>query len=276
MWSPEEGITASILSQHMRCGWKTRWGTVLGYKPREAGRAASFGTRVHEMIEKLHRGERWRPERYESPEEVIAEAVVGSYARWATRAGRKYVAVEEEFAVRDEELGVLWRGKIDAIIEPDTIIDIKTRGTNRPLPDIDVRTYHPQTLVYMRAYELTKRRRARAMIYLYLPRPLLRQRQGESEEEFHDRLLREMPEIRAIQVHRPEDLEGALEKMVRRLKGDLERWEEVVRNVTACEELGFRCPYIDLCWRGDTTGLEVRGAFPELGEKDEREGAGDS
>ena len=215
---------------------------IYGVEPTEKPEALERGTSYHQKVEQLLSGGTF--DRDTDKTTAMADA----FARHVL-PHIKAVAQEEWFELPFAD-GEKIVGRIDARTEDGALVEHKTTSG-----DIDEqywygKQYDEQLMTYMLAYKTNR------AIYTVCKVPTIRQKKGETEEEFLERCTAwydEDPEHRIAwrEIIIPQEQLDEWKVMLAETVGEIERCTLFYRNQTYCNRWGRMCEYAPICQHYD-------------------------
>ncbi|MBQ7262157.1 MAG: PD-(D/E)XK nuclease family protein [Synergistaceae bacterium] len=201
--------------------------------PCQAPEALALGSAYHEKVEAILKGQLWRNDGVTG---AMAEAFdrMSSWREWDVKG------VEEEFRVHMAK-GLYLKGKMDVVLADGTPVEHKTFGGSDWDRYVDHLRWDDQASLYLLA--LNERR----MKYVVCRKPTIRQRQGETEEEYVERCREWLAENDAVRTFEVTRARGELEDTLHGLKALAKtiRAGNFYRNPQACAIVP--CPYASIC-----------------------------
>lgn len=303
LWTPQHGITQSLLKRWMCCRQKAAFYLDGWSEPGGGSSALRIGNFCHDGLEFLYTErienaitkndahtlldqftEQWVDDQLtdgvasaaDLEEDVdVGSTMMGGYIDyWGDKDfdGREWVSLESEFAL--EWRGHILRGKRDGLFRDEDgnlwLLETKTRSRVPDRLDLNL-----QNLFYITATEAELNQPVEGVLYNLLKRPSIRQRQGETWIEYIDRFASDIPERPEFYYDRNELVYSADVKQEFRM--DLERklnafveWRQNpshhYRNEAHCTE-GYQCPFYNACASGSMAGyVQDETLFHELEE----------
>lgn len=307
-WTLADGITQSLLGEFLACKERARLAYKEGWSSETTSNAITFGTLMHSVLESVYKTIRagkkidapeyltntiafylqefkdtlskerfWTPEDQQTLElnSGYLYALVPAYFKlYGTKdAGRKYIAVEDEFKVAWEN--TFLRGKIDVVYDLNGetwILDHKTKSSFDDGSE-DKLSFDLQGMFYMLAWKLKTGKLPSGFVLNMIKRPMLRQGKKENFKEFMDRVAGDVDEtyFKRVQVTISEaefnhwyvnEFFEMMKEFIPWAEGKAKSW----RNPSSCSTRYGTCKMIRVCGLKDFTGLYQRKkTFPELG-----------
>lgn len=157
-------VTHSMLKTFRRCPKQTEFKYVHRLKPKRVNKFLRRGTWVHELLEDFHNGDDWKAtharhsakfnEMFDEEKDYYGDmpaeilAVMKSYI-WHYKAD-PWKVLETEFLVEAMlPNGVLYRGKVDALVETPFGRFLVDHKTHKTLPNHDFRLKDGQSALYL-------------------------------------------------------------------------------------------------------------------------------
>ena len=226
------GVTQSLLQKFIGCKDRFHKHAILGLKSVDRKEAMEYGTMFHKLIEEGARlGKNYTRDKlvrimneyiklkYSSPESLllarIAIAQYHEYKEWeSTKPKYKYLAQEPvfnepfplpatsynpcpEISINIPRTTINLRGRIDEVIEKENGIWLQE---NKTKSRIDISTLQDtipeniQVMFYAVAAQLKYGRPVKGVIYNVIRKPGQRQRQKEADQDYIDRIVKEIRE----------------------------------------------------------------------------------
>ncbi len=232
-------------------------------EPVQTAKALETGKNYHSMLEALYRGEHPAEEDYRK--EAAMVAAYDKYIRPQVDIASDQTEVEFDVKIVD---GVELVGRLDGIATDGALVEHKTTGAEITEEYEYDLAWDEQLLTYM--YVTGKRK----CYYTVCRKPTIRQKRGESDEEFYQRMVDWYDEdtekkIRLLIVERSDiDIEnfvvGELFPIVEMME---ERAGNFYRNTLHCFRFGRRCEYAEICQHYDPNQKYIN--FKKGGRTDE-------
>lgn len=210
---------------------------VEGLEPVERAEALETGANYHKRLEEFYKTGVMPVDN--SKESAMAEAYV------------KYIVPNFDMTVTEEWLerdGFI--GRCDGIAADGSLVEHKTAsGSIGEDYEYDLQ-WDEQILMYMYLSG------ARGMYYTLIRKPTIRLKKGESEEEFHDRMLAWYDEdtvnkIRVIYVTRTDAEIEQFADELKSMRDEMENTCNFYRNPGWCHHWGRLCDYASVCLQYD-------------------------
>lgn len=217
---------------------------VEGLEPVETATALQTGIGYHEKLEQLYKeGD------FDSSDFSKESAMATAYRKYIYPSFR--VKAAEEW-VKFEDGGVPLIGRVDGIAEDGCIVEHKTTSLD-PLEYEFNLQWDEQLLAYMLMTG------ARKVYYTVCRKPTIRQKKGESDEEFFHRMVEWYDEdtdtkIKLILVERTDEEVGKFMWEFKNIRDDISlasRYKDFYRNTCHCNTWGRRCEYSSVCLHYD-------------------------
>lgn len=214
---------------------------IEGLVPVQKADALETGTNYHERIESLYKGQISASEGDYSKEAAMAEAY------------RKYIypkvkIVETEKWVELPQLNLI--GRVDGVAEDGRLVEHKTTSSEIT----DIYEYELQWDEQILAYMLMTG--ARSMWYTVCRKPTIRQKKGESDEEFYNRMVAWYDEetdkkIRLLLVERTDEEVQSFKRELKAISVEMNHAYNFYRNTQHCFKWGRQCEYAPICLHYD-------------------------
>lgn len=208
--------------------------------PTETAEPLAIGSRYHELVEKLNRGES-----IDDEPKTKELAMAMAYEKYVLPKMPKVVEAESwyEQPITDEDSLI---GRLDGVAEDGAIVEHKT--TSQEITEeyeYDL-MWDEQILAYM-AMKGTRKAH-----YTVCRKPTIRQKKDESDEAFYDRMCEWYDtdtdsKIRLLEVTRTD---AEVEQFLTDLKAavaDMHDAKSLYRNTLHCFRWGRRCEYAQIC-----------------------------
>lgn len=168
----------------------------------------------------------------------------------------KVTAVEEWFEKPFADGKHTLIGRVDGVAEDGYLVEHKTTGSdNLEEYEYDLQ-WDEQVLAYMYGYGVRK------MWYTVIRKPTIRQKKGESDEDFFDRMCEWYDEdteskIRLIEIERTDEQVEEFVKQLSVIADAMNLFEGdgdnllLYRNTSNCKKWGCRCEYSSICMNYD-------------------------
>ena len=213
--------------------------------PVEAADALATGTSYHELLEWLYKhGD------FDGVEEDNSKELAMACAYWKYIYPKFKVKAAEEWIEYQLPYGHKLVGRVDGIAEDGCLVEHKTTsGEITEAYEYEL-MWDEQILAYMLATG------ARKMWYTVCRKPTIRQKKGETDEEFFRRMVEWYDEdtdakIRLLVVERTDAEVRAFREDLKRIVVEMNRCKLFYRNCGNCNKWGRRCEYSSVCLHYD-------------------------
>ena len=213
-----------------------------GLYPVVTADALVVGSNYHEKIESLY-----KTGMILNPDYSKESAMAAAYAKYIYPKF-KVKAVEEWFE-KPLLTGDVLVGRLDGIAEDGCIVEHKTTsGEITEEYEFNLQ-WDEQILAYMLATG------SRKVWYTVCRKPTIRQKKGESEEEFFERMVAWYDEdtdskIRVLQIERTDEEVDEFERELCKMAAEIDNarvTQNYYRNTSYCTRWGRRCEYASVC-----------------------------
>ena len=239
-------ISISSLKLFKACRRAYELKYIEGLYPVATAPALATGSSYHEKIEQLYRtGEVDVSELTKETAMAVAYAKY-VYPRFAVNAVEKWVE-------HDLPSGDTLVGRVDGMAEDGHIVEHKTTsGEITDEYEFNLQ-WDEQILAYMLATG------SRKVWYTVCRKPTIRQKKGESEQEFFDRMVAWYDEdtdskLRVLEITRTDAEVAEFERRLVKMSYELDRVaysQNYYRNTCHCVSWGRRCEYAPICLHYD-------------------------
>lgn len=212
---------------------------IHGMEPVEKADALETGLTYHQKLEELY-----RDGGVDISDHSKESAMAMAYAKYIYPTFRvKSVEDWFEFLLPNGDKLV---GRTDAITENGVLVEHKTTSTEIGEDyEFDLQ-WDEQILAYMLAMNTRK------MWYTICRKPTIRQKKGETEEEFFQRMLEWYDDdthskIRLLMIERTDEEVNDFALDLRKTIYDMQHCNHFYRNCLHCHKFGRRCEYSGIC-----------------------------
>lgn len=211
--------------------------------------ALETGAYYHLLLERINKGD------FGALNEGCSKEVAMTNAYYKYIFPRFHVSVAEkwlEYGLGDEDFLV---GIVDAISDDGHIVEHKTTGSEITEEYEYGLQWDEQILAYMLMTGMRK------VWYTVCRKPTIRQKKGETDEEFYDRMVAWYDEdteskIRLLEIMRTDDDVERYHSDLALMADEMRIAESVgsfYRNTCHCKQYGRRCEYSSICLHYDPT-----------------------
>lgn len=201
--------------------------------------ALEIGSRYHELLEELETSGTL-PSDVWTKESAMAHA----YAKYIYPRF-KVAKVEEEIRFHinaDDDLV----GRVDGLSADGCLVEHKTTGSEIGEDYEYNLMWDEQILAYMLATGTRK------VYYTVCRKPTIRQKKGETEEEFYNRMIDWYDDdtehkIRLLEIERTDEEVAQYERDLQEIVQEIHRCDLYYRNTCHCTKWGRRCEYAGIC-----------------------------
>lgn len=214
---------------------------VEGLEPVVKSEALETGSNYHELLETLNNT--GVLERGLTKEHAMAAAYFDHiYQKFDVEEAEKFV----EYQLNDNDKLI---GYVDGIASDGCIVEHKTTSAEITEAYEYTLQWDEQILAYMLCTG------TRAVWYTVIRKPTIRQKKGETDEEFFDRMYHWYDEdtdskIRLLYITRTDEEVAEFERQLRFMFAEMERCEDIggfYRNPAYCQHWGRMCDYAPIC-----------------------------
>ena len=238
-------LSASLIKVYKMCRRKYELKYVEGLEPIVKSQALQDGTDYHSLVEHLYNGG-WIG--YEEGCNPKITAMAYAYFRYVYLANDELQEIEYaekwfEYQLTDKHSVV---GRNDAVTKKGIPVEHKTTSGDVDDEYVYGLQWDEQILTYMLANGINE------MYYTVIKKPTIRQKQGESEQEFYERCVdwygtETEKKIRVIKVVRsPLEIEEHRKNLII-MAEEIDDCKHFYRNPTACTCYNRRCEYSQVC-----------------------------
>ena len=208
-------------------------------EPIQRADALEIGSRYHELLEELETSGTL-PSDVWTKESAMAHA----YAKYIYPQFKVAKAEEEiRFHINSDDDLV---GRVDGLSEDGCLVEHKTTGSEIGEDYEYNLMWDEQILAYMLATGTRK------VYYTVCRKPTIRQKKGETEEEFYHRMIDWYDEdtehkIRLLEIERTDEEVAQYESDLQEIVQEIHRCDLYYRNTCHCTKWGRRCEYAGIC-----------------------------
>ena len=232
---------------------------VYGLEPVEQAEALETGLTYHEKLEQLYKDGYFDADDY-SKESAMAMAYKKYiYPKFKVKAVEEWA--HHGISSMDQLIG-----RLDGIAEDGRIVEHKTTSAEIGEDYEYNLQWDEQILAYMLMTG------AREVYYTVCRKPTIRQKKGESDEEFFERMVEWYDEdtdkkIKLLKIERTDEEVRAFEEDLKHIVWEMGNCNYFYKNCMNCNKWGRRCEYSSICLHYDPNQEYIEFTRREVDEK---------